>query len=283
MAMTIGNRTYAGVDVTSNADGTRVGMTVPMSPTMTYGDVRAIVDEIARISRGTMRLRVINAPDYDIPDLYDDDGRRKQRYQPPIPMTNQSGARQYTVYDTLGFWNPYDARQFDAHEGFTPYVSTVCERGDDGRIVYDADELRYNDVFDRAAFDTLIPDFGAGDDIGVYILEESNSGVCVPLTEDSCVLWKFDDDGWNIVNRLTVISGDVMRRERWQHALVNGDAYVHDLGGDDTAHRARYRDMCLDAELARDENLLARALRGEDVSDELDALARRTTPLVEPK
>lgn len=285
--MTIGGRAYDGIDVKLNADGTRMSVSMRMSVAMGIDDVRTVFREFERMSHGTLKFRVINAPNYEVADLYDDDWRRKPQYEPPILMTNLSGKREYVVYDTLGFWNPGDARRFEEHKDFTPYLCTVYALDENGNSEYDDESVKYSDVFAKSSFDSFASDFNQNEDIGVYVVEELNSRLCMPLTEHSHVLWKYDNNGWEVVNRISVESFAVVQREALRKAVVNGDACARELPqghtSEDVARREQYRESCLDAEIARDENLLTRALGGADLHEEFEALAQQTQPLVEPK
>lgn len=281
MAMTIGNTTYDDVDVKSDADGTRLSAALHMSPALRKDDLSAILDEFARLAHGTLDFRVINAPDYGRADIYDRRGRSRTPYRQLAPMTNLAGKREWIFYEQLDIWGPDEAWRYECYDKFTPYLCTTSVRDDDGAVMYDARQTRYDDVFATDAFADIIPGFDPNLDIGVYLVEETNSGVFLPVTEDSVVLWDFADDGDAIVNRLNVESRFVVEGRQRQRAIVNGDMYMHLLP--DAASRARYRRQCLDAEIARDENLLARALRGEDMHEELAQVAAQTAPLVDPR
>lgn len=281
--MTLAGKSYGELEVQSSEDGTRFSVEVTMSENLGKDDMDEIFAMVARRSHGTFRFRVINAPNYTASELFGEDGLFKPQYTVPIPATNHWGKHEY-LFKEYGIWTPYAAEDMERLGVMQPYLCTVFERGDDDLFHYVPESGKYVDVFDKQAFESLTSDYDSTEDVGVYILEELNSGLCVPITRSSHIVGNYQRCEYEVVNSLTVESQYYVDAEEWYQSLVDGSALYDMLQGradcETASLRARYTNMCLSAEIVRDENLLLRALDGEDMQPELSDLVCQHEPLI---
>lgn len=277
MVMVINNVAYDGIDMTSNADGSRLSVTMEMSPEWGIRDLEAIFSTFSRLSHGTFPCRVFPSPLYDVEDLcdvehrYDEKGRChegwycKPQYEAPIPVTNPPGLRKSVIADEYGMWTPCNARELEARRLCIPYLYTRHKRAADGSLVFDERLLTYEDLLTQKMLDSITPDYAPDDEFGIYLVEELNSGLCLPLTQQSHVSWKCKRVGGTVVNSMRVQSIDSAREQEQNLAMVR--ELPRDAEDD--------RQFSIAMEIAFDEDMLERAMQGEDLCGEYAQAAER--------